>query len=227
MASFKEKGVTSVICACDPFTPAFLADAAASQRYFPEWLVMSNSDVTEVRGIMSAVAGKAFDTEWSHALTVLTQPVSPQDQEFTVAYQLATGHKLSSPPAIGDAGTLYQGLLLLFSGLQQAGPDLTPATFQRGIWSLPSSVQDAGLGGWSFKPGHYTAPSNFQVLYWSNSAKGPVTHGQGAWVACNGGTFYSIYGNTSELPAGKQLACFGAGGSSQPWSPPVSAIPKA
>ena len=226
VAGFKEKGVTTVICACDPLTPAFLAEAAASQHYFPEWLVMSISDVTEVRGIMSAIAGKAFNTEWAHALTMMVQPVTPQDQEFTVAYQLATGHRLSSPPAIGDAGTLYQGLLLLFSGLQQAGPDLTPATFQRGMWSLPPSVQDAGLGGWLFKPGHYTAPSNFQVLYWSNRARGPVTHEKGAWVACNGGKFYSIYGSTSVLPAGKQLACFGKDGSSAPWNPPSSAIPK-
>ncbi len=223
MAGFHAKGVTAVVCACDPLTPSFLADAAAAQHYFPEWLVMSISDETEVRGIMSSAADKA---EWSHALTMMVQPVPPQDQEFTVAYQLATGHKLSSPPAIGDAGTLYQGLLLLFDGLQQAGPDLTPETFQRGIWSLPPSAQNASMGGWSFSPGHYTSPSNFQVLYWSNSARGPVTHEKGAWVACNSGKFYSIYGNTSALPVGRQLSCFGKGGSSVPWSPPASAIPK-
>ncbi|MCL4433555.1 MAG: hypothetical protein M1399_02115 [Actinobacteria bacterium] len=222
MANFRSKRVTTVVCACDPLTPSFLADAAAAQHYYPEWLAMSVSDETMIRGIMSSPQDKA---EWAHALTTMVQPTPARDQEFTVAYKLATGHELSSPPAIGDAGTVYQGILLLFSALQQAGPDLTPATFQKGMWSLPPSVQDAGMGGWSFGPGHYTTPSNFQVLYWSNDARGPITAEQGAFVACNHGAFYSYYDLVSGLPAGRQLECFGNGGSTAPWAPPSSAIP--
>ncbi|MHB8263341.1 MAG: hypothetical protein ACYDGY_06300 [Acidimicrobiales bacterium] len=78
-------------------------------------------------------------------------------------------------------------LPILFSALQQAGPDLTPVTFQRGMWSLPPSVQDASMGGWSFGPNHYTTPSNFQILYWNPKARGPVTGERGAFVACNHG----------------------------------------
>lgn len=222
MANFRSKRVTTVVCACDPLTPSFLADAAAAQHYYPEWLAMSVSDETMIRGIMSSPQDKA---EWAHALTTMVQPTPARDQEFTVAYKLATGHELSNPPAIGDAGTVYQGILLLFSALQQAGPDLTPATFQKGMWSLPASVQDAGMGGWSFGPGHYTTPSNFQVLYWSNDARGPITGEQGAFVACNHGAFYLYYKKVPGLPVGRQLECFGRGGSTVPWAPPATAIP--
>lgn len=96
------------------------------------------------------------------------------------------------------------------------------------MWSLPPSVQDASMGGWAFLPGHYTTPSNFQITYWNNSAQGAVTHGVGAFIACNHGTFYTYpgYNEGPSLPVGKQLECFGSGGSSAPWVPPPSAIPK-
>ncbi|MHB8263220.1 MAG: ABC transporter substrate-binding protein [Acidimicrobiales bacterium] len=224
MADFRSKGVTAVVCACDPITPAWMANAAAAQNYYPEWIPMTLGDGI-TRGIMSSSADKA---EWAHAITAFVQTTPPQDQEYTLAYKLATGRRLSKLINVVTAGGVYGSILLLFSALQQAGPNLTPQTFQRGVWSLPPSVQNASMGGWAFLPGHYTTPSNFQISYWSNNARGAVTHGLGALVACNHGTFYTYpgYNEGPNLPAGKQLACFGRGGSSVPWVPPPSAIPK-
>ncbi|MCL4433781.1 MAG: ABC transporter substrate-binding protein [Actinobacteria bacterium] len=224
MADFRNKGVTTVICGCDPVTPAFMATAAAQQNYYPEWVPMTLGDGI-TRGIMGSPADKA---EWAHAITAFVQTTPPQDQEYALAYKLATGHQLHGLVNVVTAGAAYGSVLLLFSALQQAGPDLTPQSFQRGMWSLPPSVQDASMGGWAFLPGHYTTPSNFQITYWNNSARGAVTHGVGAFVACNHGVFYTYagYNEGPSLPVGKQLECFGSGGSSAPWVPPPSAIPK-
>ena len=186
MSDFKAKGVTTVICACDPITPSYLAAAAVAQGYYPEWLTL-NFGNSITRGIMTSAAAKA---EWAHDATIYTQSVPPQDSEYALAYKMATGHALQGMTATIQAQAIYPDILLLFDGLQQAGPDLTPASFQRGVWSLPPSVQDASMGGWSFGPGHYTTPSDFQIVYWSNQAKGPVTGLPGTFIACNGGAFY-------------------------------------
>lgn len=223
MSDFHQKGITTVICGCDPVTPMYMAGAAAQQGYYPEWIPMTIGDGV-TRGIMSSAASKA---EWAHAVTNLVQSTPPQDQEYTLAYKMATGHQLHGLINVVTAGGVYSDILLLFSALQQAGPHLTVQSFQRGMWSLPPSAQDASMGGWAFLPGHYTTPSNFMISYWSNNARGAVTNGQGAFVACNHGKLYAYPGyEGASLPPGKQLSCFGAGGSSQPWVPPRSAIPK-
>ncbi len=253
MSDFKSKGVTTVICACDPITPSALAAAAVAQGYYPEWLTL-NFGNSITRGIMNSTAAKA---EWAHDATIYTQSVPPQDSEYALAYKLATGHALRGMTATIQAEAIYPNILFLFDGLQQAGPDLTPETFQRGVWSLPPSVQDASMGGWSIGPGHYTTPSDFQLVYWSNKARGAVTGLPGTFIACNGGAFYSFYPHVggsfgggsglggggsglgggggsgdgsgsviSPLPHHVQAACFGRDGSSRPWVPPPSAIPK-
>ncbi len=223
MSDFHQKGVTTVICGCDPVTPMYMAGAAAQQGYYPEWIPMTLGDGV-TRGIMGSTAAKS---EWAHAITNFVQTTPPHDQEYALAYKIATGHQLHGLINVVTAGGVYSDILLLFSALQQAGPDLTVQSFQRGMWSLPPSVQDASMGGWAFLPGHYTTPSNFMISYWNNNARGAVTNGQGAFMACNHGELYAYTGyKGATLPPGKQLSCFGAGGSSKPWVPPPSAIPK-
>ncbi len=223
MSDFHQKGITTVICGCDPVTPMYMAGAAAQQNYYPEWIPMTLGDGV-TRGIMGSPAARK---EWSHAITNYVQTTPPQDQEYTLAYKIATGHQLHGLINVVTAGGVYPDILLLFSALQQAGPDLTVQSFQRGIWSLPPSVQDASMGGWAFMPGHYTTPSNYMISYWDNNARGAVTNGQGAFLACNHGELYAYPGyKGATLPSGKQLSCFGTGGSSKPWVPPPSAIPK-
>ena len=198
MSDFKSKGVTTVICACDPITPSALTAAAVAQDYYPEWLTL-NFGNSITRGIMTSAAAKV---EWAHDATIYTQSVPPQDSEYALAYKMATGHALQGMTATIQAQAIYPDILFLFDGLQQAGPGLTPASFQRGVWSLPPSVQDASMGGWSFGPGHYTTPSDFQIVYWSNKAKGPVTGLPGTFIACNGGAFYSYEGGVGSSGSG-------------------------
>ncbi len=235
MTTFKKEGVTTVVCACDPLTPMYLADSAEQQDYHPEWLPLAINDTLTRIPIEMSTSLKA---EFAHAVTIFDQSVRPEESEFAVAYKLATGKAIKSARAgtgtatsnaisvAIQAATIYPNLLLLFDGLQQAGPHLTPSTFERGIWSLPPSPQDAEYGGWSFGPGQYTAPANTQVVYWSPNIPGPITGQAGSWVACNRGAFFSYAGPLTNLPPGHQLQCYGIGGSGRPWVPSPSVIPK-
>jgi hypothetical protein len=104
---------------------------------------------------------------------------------------------------------VYEAVLLLFDGLQAAGPDLTPQTFARGVASLPPSIPGGMFGAWRFGKGIFDPSANFRVVWWDPSAVSGLDGHKGAWLNCNGGKSYYFYSAPSSLPAHTQLRCFG------------------
>src|SRR3546814_19054787 len=39
IADFKDRGITTIICGCDPILPVFLSGVANRERYFPEFII--------------------------------------------------------------------------------------------------------------------------------------------------------------------------------------------
>jgi len=198
IAKLRSNGVTSILCACDPITPIFLAQDAAEQNYYPEWFAFSLGNL---------FARLPNQKEWEHAISGgIVGPVYNQTEAYRV-FKMADPHGVWT-----DAiSAIYEPLLMLFAGLQAAGPYLTPQTFERGIQSVAPSLPGGMFGGWSFHPGKFTAPSNFQIIRWDPYVVRPQGGGQppkkGSWVACNGGTYYSYNDVAKNLPDHVQLRC--------------------
>jgi hypothetical protein len=170
---FKGK-VTSVLCACDPIAPALLTKEATNQQYFPEWII-TGSALTD-----TTIFGRTYDAaQWRNAfgISFLTARVPPEQTE---AYRMYKWHFPDKTPAADNQyGVIYPVPLTLAMGITLAGPNLTVANWQKGLFSFP--VSNAGLisaaqfsfgnhGVWSFTD--YTALDDVTEIFWDPSAVG-------------------------------------------------------
>src|SRR5690606_5567069 len=39
IADFKSKGITTILCGCDPILPVFLSGVASREKYYPEFII--------------------------------------------------------------------------------------------------------------------------------------------------------------------------------------------
>lgn len=172
IAQMKDRGVTSVVCLCDPVLPLFLTTQATQQEYRPEWVVTGTA-LTDVD-----LLGQIYDAEqWRHAfgISFLSDVYQGVRAESYRAYKAVRDDE---PAFIHDI--LYYPILLFFLGVHMAGPNLTPDTFQQGLFSYPPTVGETGR--WSFGPGDATATDDAREMYWDPTAPSPFNNEPGRWV---------------------------------------------
>src|SRR4029079_19781242 len=143
VAQMKASNVTTPICICDPIVQITISQAANGQSYKPEWVTVGWGDPQ----------GRQMDQEqWKHALSYEgSYPAKKQTEAYKV-------FKMANPagePAEQYYPVAYYMAVYLFSVLQNAGPNLNPATFQQGAFAMPRSpLGDAGI--WGGGPGRYS-----------------------------------------------------------------------
>jgi hypothetical protein len=85
---------------------------------------------------------------------------------------------------------------MLAIGIQMAGPNLTPATFEQGMFAYPPKLGPAGL--WKFGPRDYTAANDVREIYWDANKVSTYNNKKGAYVE----TFPGTRWEQGKLPAG-------------------------
>ena len=75
---------------------------------------------------------------------------------------------------------IYYQLLMLALGIQMAGPDLTPETFETGLFAYPGGTGQAGA--WDFSPGHYTPVTDIREIWWDPDKISPFNGEPGTYV---------------------------------------------
>jgi hypothetical protein len=76
--------------------------------------------------------------------------------------------------------SIYNSLYLLAIGVQMAGPDLNPETFEQGMFDYPE--REGPMGTWGFGPGDYTPFQNYREVYWDPNEVSPFNNEQGAYI---------------------------------------------
>ena len=179
IAQLKDAGVTTVICGCDPVMLALgLTPKANEQDYQPEWLTSGLAFVDQ------DIVSQLIDTrQWSRAYGLAYNAESePQGRSFP--YAAYKQIRPSDEPAFGVEELYYQ-LYMLAVGLQMAGPNLTPDTFEAGMFAYPGGQGPRGL--WHFGPGDYTSTDDFREIWWDPNRLSGQNNRPGAWVQLNGG----------------------------------------
>jgi hypothetical protein len=174
-SQFASAGVTTVLLEnLDAIVPLYLGQAFDNANLQPEWVA---SEFIPVFTRLYA------SDQWDHSVTISPWGALPaiDTMEATSVYEKASGGAAPLEPYFI---LNYYQLLLAFQGIQAAGPDLTPQTFQKGLASLPPENGFDGL--WNFASS--TPDSTFKVQAWSSStATNPFDGGHGADVPCYGG----------------------------------------
>jgi hypothetical protein len=172
IARLQNENITTVICSCDPVLPVFLTARAQEQGYQPEW-VITGTGFTDQDFI-----GQLFhQDQWSRAFGI-SYAGQTQPQESTLGYN-AYRQVRDDEPAF-SVQTIYYSLYLLAIGIQGAGPELTPETFEQGMFDYPEA--DGPAGTWGFGEGNYSPAQNFREIYWDPEEVSPFNSQPGAWI---------------------------------------------
>jgi hypothetical protein len=160
IAQLKDRNVTTVLCGCDPILPVFLSGVANRENYYPEFIIVGTA-LTD-----ADIVGQLWNQQFaSHAFGVSSlEPFKPPQN--TIAYQAYKQVRPDEPAFSVDL--IYYQMYMLAIGLQGAGPELTPATFEQGMFAYPPKLGAVGL--WKFGPGDRTAANDVREIYWDPSA---------------------------------------------------------
>jgi hypothetical protein len=178
ISQLQNDGITTVFCGCDPVFPVYLTSRAQEQGYTPEW-VIAGVALTD-----ADIVGQLFQqNEWSHAFGVTFQgPILPKQKTF--GYAAYKQINAGSEPA-NAVDIIYAQMYEMALGIEMAGPDLTPQTFQTGMRAYPGSQAGAAnalYGTWSFPPGHFTPQTDWAFIYWDPTKVSPYNDKTGAYV---------------------------------------------
>lgn len=190
IVQMKSAGVSNVTCVCDPIYPIFLTQAATQQGYFPEWFIMGSllTDTT--------FFGRTYDQQqWSQAFGISPLYVFWKDISKSVGYREYHHAKPGAEP--GDEGTqinvIEASFPILWSGIHQAGPNLTPRTFAEGLFKMPARGGVPGSPRFHFSPDSYMAYSDFTEVFWHAEGQGKDEtgkDGRGILLKTNNGRRY-------------------------------------
>lgn len=175
MAKLKSEGTTSVSCACDPIMQMYLAQEATASDYHPEWLIAGVGFID--LDIGGQIISKNAPDQWVRAFGA-SPSAAPQPPETSVAYAAYRTVRQDEPSLLVDQ--IYAQLLTLALGIQMAGPELTPETFETGLFAYPGGSGQAGT--WDFGPGHYTPVTDIREIWWDPDRVSPFNGQPGTYV---------------------------------------------
>ena len=179
MAQFKAKHVTTVLLVSDPIDPIYLTTAASKQQYFPEWFNTGSALIDETH------YGRLYDqTEWRHSFGVSFLPDRVPTNAGEAWAMYAWGYHTTPPAPYATNNGLYGFARSFVTGVQLAGPKLTPYTFQCGQPPYTMNTHSGPLGssrpvacvgktypgmfGFPISPTHYTARISNPVIDWGS-----------------------------------------------------------
>ncbi len=194
---FVQERVTSVICLCQGgHYFDMLMPEATRQAFFPEWLVNSYHylDYDSVGQEYppehaSSTFGITFHNKW---LPQKEMPWWNAIKEADPEYETGDDGYASA------AYERYYELLLLASGIQMAGPALTPENFERGLFEARFPAVGSGgpplyHPGGGFGPGDHTMIDDAATIWWSRTEMGYTTNvRRGTFCYVDHGTRYGI-----------------------------------
>ncbi len=188
IADFRSKGITTIICGCDPILPVFLSGVASREKYYPEFIITGTA-LTD-----ADIVGQLWKQDFaSHAFGV-----SPLDgftpPTETIAYAAYKSVRQDEPAFTVDL--IYYQMYMLAIGIQMAGPNLNPQTFEQGMFAYPPKSGPFGL--WAFGPGDRTAANDVREIYWDPNAISSYNGKKGAYIGGNDNARFQ----KGQIPAG-------------------------
>lgn len=174
--------ITTVLCGCDPVFLNFLTTAMNGQGYFPEMIVAG------VALVDTDLVGQLMEQSvWSNAFGI--SYAGPSQREGTsIAYRAYKSVRPDEPSIMVDI--IYSQLYMLAIGIQMAGPNLNPASFEKGMFDYPR--RSGPYGTWGFGPNDYSTSDDAREIFWNPQAISPLTGSPGAYQDPNGGRRFPI-----------------------------------
>ena len=192
LPKLRNDGITTVMCGCDPVFLNFLTTAMNGQGYFPEMVVAG------VALVDTDLVGQLMQQNvWNNAFGI-SYAGPTQRQGSSLAYRAYKSVRRDEPSIAVDL--IYNQLYMLAIGIQMAGPNLTPASFEKGMFDYPRRTGPSGT--WGFGPNDYSTSDDAREILWNPRAASPFNRAAGAYQDPNGGKRFPI----GKWPSGQPRA---------------------
>jgi len=166
--------ITTISCFCDPLMLLSLTQEIDSQGLEPEWIVTGTGFV-DLDLIGQGLAKK--NDQWLRAYGA--SPLAEQEPEGESAGYLAYKSVRPEEEPSQAVDVLYYQLYQLSLGIQMAGPELTPETFETGMFSYPEATGPAGT--WDYFPESYTPIVDLREVWWDPEKISPFNGEKGSY----------------------------------------------
>lgn len=196
MVQMSQAGVTSIFCLCEPADMALLMRTATAQRYYPEWLVTDYVDLANTFLMKTLAGGVPEQAEHVFGITFSPRLTTVQSTPaFWAVWEVDPSYNFQQASRYYFAVKQYWAILLLASGIQMAGPNLTPERFREGlakaVFPNPTTPLMAGSVGFNDPLRSHSFTKDGTELWWSNAAPDPYPGGgPGAYCYVDGGRRY-------------------------------------
>jgi len=175
-AKLKADGITTVVLATDPLLPLLLTSRMSQQNYYPEWVVTGTA-LTDLD-----VVGQFYDqSQWKHAFG-MSMLGEQQAQGASYAYAAAKSVDPNHEPIFG-AELIYYFCYMVATGIQMAGPDLTPQSFAAGMRAYPGGTGPAGT--WGYPKGEYSPYRDAREIWWDPNGTSVFNNAPGRYASTN------------------------------------------
>ena len=214
----RQNGITTVACLCQqPIEQTYAFGGFTSQGYHPEWI---NTDVTslDLDSFAQSGAGQAPSDQYPYVLGLgsYNKSLGLPDMPWWWAVKEVDPTYAYSDIEVWNWG--YWALLLIASGIQQAGPHLTPQTFEQGLQQtrFPNPGADgppyyqARVG---FGPGNHSMIDTFAPIWFDPNAASYAYNTEGgqqstgAFCYVNRGVRFALGEWPTGEPAFRQPPC--------------------
>jgi hypothetical protein len=183
MARLQAQGVTSVLW-LDDKVPIVTSQTSAS-AWRPEFVMVAD----QIVGTNSVVRPDGAAVTTAAGLMLDRRRGSTNEQPERIALRDACPDCTPYEPDI----ELYSQLLLLFTGIQAAGPRLTPQNFDKGMRAVPPhNPGDPYVPTAYFGPGDHAFIKDYALAWWDSSGNAPSGPGPGCWRLVDDGRRYLI-----------------------------------
>jgi hypothetical protein len=188
MARFKQDGVTTIIWA-GGYDENF-SKAAAATDYRPEWIVAGGT--THDGAFYEHLQDQ---TVWDHAWLITPELLLPKggvDTACRNAWADARGETMTDDTWEWGIGCRHgRGVRQLFTGIQVAGPRLTPQTIDRGFHAIPRlPSRNRETPACFYDANDYSCVKDQMAEWWDSQAKDSNSNNPGCWRGAEDGTRY-------------------------------------
>ena len=181
VADWKQKGITTVIWPGGLETN--FTKQAGQLSYYPEIVALGD-------GVLEEATSGTFQDQsaWdqAHVVTNVVQVADERRQQCYVAFRQADpGADDNETRSVACA--LYPDIRMLFTGIQAAGPKLSPQSVDKGFHAIPAvRSPEPSVPACFYDRGDYTCVKDALVERWDRTAN----DGQGCFKATEGGERY-------------------------------------
>ena len=174
------EGITTISCFCDPFMLLNLTQQIDAAGLDPEWIVTGVGFVD--LDLIGQGLAKTND-QWSRAFGASPLGEQPPWEESPGYKAFKSVRPDETPSRAVDV--FYYQLYQLALGIQMAGPELTPETFETGLFSYPEHTGPAGT--WDYFPESYTPIIDLREVRYDADAISPFNGEKGTYVSVGDG----------------------------------------